>query len=285
MSKMFTVQDFYRRFPTDDACLDHLFTIRHGNPLNCLKCGRSSRFHRVRKRPVFECQWCGHQVSPMVGTPFEKSRTPLQKWFYAMYLFTTSRHGVAAKELQRQLGITYKAAWRMAHEIRKYMAQVDGNDSLGGHVEVDETVIGGYRPGKRGRAAAGKTVVMGLLERGGEAMTMVIPNVRRDTLQPIVRANVERGSTVHTDELGSYRGLGYKGYRHKTVNHSKGEYVKGNSHVNGIEGYWSRLKNSIRGTHIHVSRQHLSKYLGEFEYRFNMRGKPEAMFARLLLSF
>jgi transposase-like protein len=285
MSKMFTVQDFYRRFPTDDACLDHLFTIRHGNPLNCPKCGRSSRFHRVRKRPVFECQWCGHQVSPMVGTPFEKSRTPLQKWFYAMYLFTTSRHGVAAKELQRQLGITYKAAWRMAHEIRKYMAQVDGNGSLGGHVEVDETVIGGYRPGKRGRAAAGKTVVMGMLERGGEAMTMVIPDVRRDTLQPIVRANVERGSTVHTDELGSYRGLGYKGYRHKTVNHSRGEYVKGNSHVNGIEGYWSRLKNSIRGTHIHVSRKHLSKYLGEFEYRFNMRGKPEAMFARLLLSF
>jgi len=285
MSKMFTVQDFYRRFPTDDACLDHLFTIQHGNPLTCPKCGRSSRFHRVRKRPVFECQWCGHQVSPMVGTPFEKSRTPLQKWFYAMYLFTTSRHGVAAKELQRQLGITYKAAWRMAHEIRKYMAQVDGNGSLGGHVEVDETVIGGYRPGKRGRAAAGKTIVMGMLERDGEAMTMVIPDVRRDTLQPIVRANVERGSTVHTDELGSYRGLGYKGYRHKTVNHSRGEYVKGNSHVNGIEGYWSRLKNSIRGTHTHVSRKHLSKYLGEFEYRFNMRGKPEAMFARLLLSF
>ena len=286
MAKMFTVLDFYKRFPNDDMCLDHLMKLRHGNPSDCSKCERNAKFYKLAKEPAYSCEWCGHHVHPMVGTPFERSSTPLQKWFYAMYLFTTSRHGVPAKELQRQLGITYKTAWRMGHQIRKFMTATDGDDGLSGHVEVDETMIGGKRSGgKRGRGAPGKTVVMGMLERDGDIMAKVVPNVRRKTLHPIIEANVETGSTVHTDELASYRGLAGKGYDHQTVNHSAGQYVDGDTHVNSIEGYWSRLKNSIRGTHIHVSAKHLPKYLGEFEYRFNMRHRPEAMFARLLLSF
>ena len=166
------------------------------------------------------------------------------------------------------------------------MTETDGDNYLSGHVEIDETMIGGKRSGgKRGRGAPGKTVVMGMLERDGDVMAMVVPNVRGKTLHPIIEANVEKGATVHTDELASYRGLSGKGYDHQTVNHSLGEYVDGETHVNSIEGYWSRLKNSIRGTHVHVSSKHLPKYLGEFEYRFNMRHCPEAMFARLLLSF
>ena len=283
-----TVTEFFTQFPTDDACLEHLWQIRYGDEVECPKCGKVGKFYRLRKEPAYSCPRCGHHIHPMVGTPFEKSRTSLQKWFYAMYLFTTTRHGVSAKELQRQLGVTYKCAWRMRHEIRKYMAKVDGETPLGGPgepVEADETYVGGHRPGKRGRGAAGKTVVFGMLERGGDVMAKVVPNVRKRTLQPIIAENVATGSTVHTDELASYKGIDRAGYRHETVNHGLGEYVSGASHVNGLEGFWARLKLSIRGTHVHVSRMHLQKYVKEFEYRYNMRTNPDRMFDRLLAAF
>ena len=282
----FTVTDFFRQFPTDDACLEHLWNIRFGDEVECEKCGKVGRFYRLRKEPAYSCPRCGHHIHPMVGTPFAKSRTPLQKWFYAMYLFTTTRHGVAAKELQRQLGVTYKTAWRIGHELRKYMAEVDGETPLGGIVEVDETYIGGKRSGgKRGRGAPNKTVVFGMLERGGDVMTKVVPNVRKKTLQPIIKGNVEQGSTVNSDELKSYSGLSKAGFEHETPNHGAGEYVDGDCHVNGIEGFWARLKLSIRGTHVHVSRKHLQTYVNEFEYRYNMRKRPELMFDRLLAAF
>jgi len=173
MAKTFTVQDFFKRFPADDACLDHLMKIRYGERLACPKCGKEGKFHRLRKLPAYECAWCGHHIHPMVGTPFERTHTPLQKWFYAMYLFSTSRHGVPAKELQRQLGVTYKTAWRMGHEIRKYMAEVDGGNELRGHVEMDETLIGSKQPGSgtgKGRLK-GKTIVFGMLRSGAAAIS------------------------------------------------------------------------------------------------------------------
>lgn len=221
----------------------------------------------------------------MAGSLFEDTRTPLQDWFYAIYLFTTSRHGVPAKELQRQLGVTYKTAWRMGHEIRKHMAAVDGDDPLSGTVEIDDLRVGGHRPGKPGRGAAGKTLMIGMVERDGEVMTKVVPNVRKRTVQPIIEAGVEKGSTVYSDELKSYDGLGAKGYTHEAVNHGRGEYVRGDCHTNTIEGYWSRPKNSIRGTHVHVSGKHLQKYAGEFEYRYNRRQKPRKMLTELLSVF
>ena len=281
-----TVTEFFRQFPTDDACLEHLWQVRFGDEVECPKCGKVGKFYRLSKAPAYSCPRCGHHIHPMVGTPFAKSHTPLQKWFYAMYLFTTTRHGVAAKELQRQLGVTYKCAWRMGHEIRKYMAEVDGETPLGGTVEADETYVGGKRSGgKRGRGAPNKTIVFGMLERGGDIMANVVPNVRKRTLHPIIAENVEPGSTVHTDELGSYSGLDRAGYRHETVNHGIGEYVSGDSHVNAVESFWARLKLSIRGTHVHVSQKHLQKYVKEFEYRYNMRTNPDRMFDRLLAAF
>ena len=141
MPKAPTVQEFFATFPTDEACLEHLMMLRFGNPLYCPKCGSEGQFTKLKKVPAYACPTCGHHVHPMVGTPFERSSTPLQKWFYAMYLFTTSRHGVPAKELQRQLGVTYKTAWRMGHQIRKYMATVDGDQPLDGVVEVDDGVV------------------------------------------------------------------------------------------------------------------------------------------------
>jgi transposase-like protein len=284
MAKTFTVADFYREFPNDDACLDHLMRTRFGDAIDCPKCGKRGKFHRLRKEPAYTCQWCGHHLHPMVGTPFEKTHTPLQKWLYAIYLFTTSRHGVPAKELQRQLGVTYKTAWRIGHEIRRYMAAVDGNDPLSGTVEIDDVMIGGHRPGKPGRGAAGKTPMIGMIERGGNVMTHVVPNARKRTVQPIIEAGVEKGAIVYSDELKSYDGLAAKGYTHEAVNHGRGEYVRGACHTNTIEGYWSRLKNSIRGTHVHVSGKHLQKYAWEFEFRYNMRHLPHLVFPRLMRS-
>lgn len=279
-----TIHDFFNRFATHDDCLEHLMRTRHGSALDCPKCGKHSKFHRVKKRPVYECQWCGYQLSPMKDTPFEKSRTPLQKWFYAMYLFTTSRHGVPAKELQRQLGVTYKTAWRMGHELRKYMDQVDGDPPLSGVVEIDETYVGGRKKGHIGKLKR-KTAVIGMVSRGGDVMAKVVPSGRKVHLTPLIEANVTKGSTIHTDEYRAYHDLPTRGYSHATVEHSRDEWVRGNVHTNTIEGYWSRFKNSIRGTHIHVSKKHMQKYLAEFEFRFNMRKQPHLMFDCLLKSF
>lgn len=224
MANMFTVTDFFKRFPDDDSCLDHLMKIRFGFELDCPKCGKHGKFSRIKKQPAYQCAWCGHHIHPMAGTPFHRSRTPLQKWFYAMYLFTTSRHGVPAKELQRQLGVTYKCAWRMGHEIRKYMADIDGDNGLSGHVEVDETMIGGKHPGKRGRGAAGKTIVFGMLERDGDVITRIVPDVKGRTLHPIIEDKVAKGSTVSSDELTTYKALGRKGYAHGMVEHGAEEW-------------------------------------------------------------
>ncbi|RDE05444.1 IS1595 family transposase [Sphingomonas aracearum] len=282
-----TLRQFQDRFPTEDACLDHLFKVRFGTDFNCPGCDRSAKFSRVAKRRAYQCQWCAHQVYPTAGTPFDKTRTPLRDWFFVMFQFCASRNGVAAKEVERQLGVTYKTAWRMCHMIREYMGKVDGNEPVGGfmkRVEVDETFFGGYRAG--GMGGKGKTVVVGMLERGGDVITQVVPDRRSGTLMPVIKANVRQHSEVHTDELRSYGGLGTMGYWHKTVNHNREEYVsKTGTTVNAIEGFWANVKRGINGTHIHVSPQHLPKYLGEFEYRWNMRDQPHLMLDRLMVSF
>jgi len=282
----YTIKQFRAEYPDDAACLDKIMTIRYGGKeIGCPGCGADSKFHRIAKRRAYACQHCGHHVYPCVGTPFEKSRTPLSDWFLAMYLLTSTRHGVAAKELERQIGCTYKTAWRMAHELRKLMAQADNHDPLSGHIEIDETFIGGKRKATRpSRRKPNKTVVFGMLERDGPVRAGPVPDITRATLEPLILTNVVRRSVVSTDELLSYHQLRKAPYAHMTVNHSRGEYVRGDVHVNSIEGYWSRLKNSIRGTHIHVSRKHLWKYVSEFSFRYNMRKRPEAMFDRLISS-
>lgn len=276
--------EFQKQFPDDEACLQRIMVERYGGTeLDCPKCGNFKKFYRMTRDRGYVCQHCGHHLYPCVGTLMGNTHLPLHKWFYAMYLFSTSRHGIAAMELSRQLDLPYKTAWRMAHEIRKYMAEVDGERPLKGIVEADETYIGGkHSGGKRGRGAPNKTVVFGMLERNGDIMTKIVPNVRKHVLEPIVKKNVKKGSIMHTDELRSYNGIDKAGYRHRTVNHGDGEYSRGDIHVNGIEGFWARLKLSIRGTHIHVSKKHLQKYVKEFEYRYNRRNWPNAIFGDLV---
>ena len=285
MAKQFTIKDFMKQFPDDDACLDHLMTVRYGKTLECPKCLKTGNFSRLKKLPAFSCPWCGHHIHPMQGTPFERTHTPLQKWFYAMYLFTTTRNGVAAKELQRQLGVTYKTAWRMGHEIRKYMGWVDGEGPIGGQgrnpVEIDKAFMGG----KDKQGEDDKAIVLGMVERGGEIITRVIPNRREVTVAREIVRVVSFGARVATDEASAFGKLREYGYAHGTVNHSAKEYVRGEVHTNTIEGFWSWLKRGVNGTHVWVSPKHLPKYLGEFEYRFNLRKQPALMFDLLLTAF
>lgn len=255
--------------------------VRFGDRHDCTKCGKSAHFYRVKERRSYACEYCGAQVYPTAGTPFDKTRTPLRDWFFVMFQFCASRNGVAAKEVERQLGVTYKTAWRMCHMIREYMGAIDGDEPMGGpgkHVEIDETHIGGFR--------SEKTIVMGMKERSGDVTTRIVPDVKRASLMPHIHETVIPGGAVHTDELRSYSGLHKSGHRHMTVNHSAGEYVgfQGAS-TNALEGFWAQLKRGINGTHIHVSAKHLPKYLGEFEYRHNMRSTPHLMLDRLIYGF
>src|SRR5437764_2676264 len=165
-SPEFSVREFFARFPDDDACLEHLMGQRYGLKGFCPHCGVETTFHRLSDRKAFSGAACGHHVYPQAGTIFQDSRTPLLSWYYAIYLFIATRHGVSGKELQRQLGVTYKTAYRIGIQVRKLMEQADIGGLLTGHVEMDEAYVGGHRPGRRGRGAAGKTNVMGMMERG-----------------------------------------------------------------------------------------------------------------------
>jgi len=290
-----TLRDFLDDFPTEEVCLDHLMRTRFGMQHDCAKCGRLAKFHRVSKRRSYACEFCGGQVYPCAGTPFENTRTPLRDWFFVMFQFCTTRNGVAAKKIERDLGVTYKTAWRMCHMIREYMGTVDGNGPLGGGgktVQIDETFIGGRmaRGHRGGDPAEGKAIVFGMLECGGEVVTHVVPNRTRSTLFPLIKASVAPRSQVHTDEYRTYMTVGNMpgmAYTHEAVNHRAGEYVcrRTGATVNALEGFWGALKRSINGTHIHVSPQHLPKYLAEHEYRWNMRATPHLMLDRLMYSF
>lgn len=286
-SKDLAVTTFFSKFPTDEACLEHLMRTRYGVKTKCPKCWEISKFHRAKKSPAYVCQWCGHHIHPMADTPFHKSHMPLQKWFYVLHLFTTTRHGVPAKELQRQLGVTYKTAWRISHQIREYMAEISAASRLDGHVEIDETYIGGKEKGPVGRSKSSKkAIVFGIVQRGGDVHAEVVPSVRMPTLYPIIKRRVSTNSTVSTDAFTVYEKL-YRLHltKHGAVNHSAGQYVDGIHHTQTIEGFWSIIKRSIRGTHVHVSKKHLPKYLGEFCFRFNLRKHPNEMLDLLLSSF
>lgn len=160
--KALTIQQFFKKFPNDDVCLTHLFNTKFEKDHQCPKCGKKGKWYLLKSEKAFSCGGCGHHIHPMVGTIFENSSTSLQLWFYAIYLFTTTRSGVSAKELERQLGVTYKTAWRMGHKIREYMSDIDGNNKLTGVIEADETYIGGVKKGTRGRGAKNKSIVFGM---------------------------------------------------------------------------------------------------------------------------
>lgn len=272
LNMRFTIATFNQQFPNDDACLDYLFKVKFEELKGCPCCGLyEAKYYRVKKRKCYECGICKHQIYPMKGTILEGSTTSLTKWFYAIYLFSVSKNGVSGKELERALGITYRAAWRMGHKIRELMA-VDEDKMLSGFVEVDESLMGGkVRGGKRGWGAENKTCLFGMVERGGRVKVLPVPDRTRETLFPIIKDYIVMDSMVYSDELRVYRALPDEGYGHQRVVHSRCQWTNGACHTNSIEGYWSNLKKSILSTHTYVSPQHMQKYLDEFAFRHNHR--------------
>lgn len=261
-----------------------------GTKLDCPSCGCANvQFHKLRERRVYACPECRFQIAPTANTILHDTRTPLVSWFYAMYLFCTTRHGVSGKELQRQLGVTYKTAYRIGQQIRDLTEKAGSfDDLLSGHVEIDEAYIGGRATGfGTGNYRSSKTTVVALMERGGRMVARVVPDAKTVSLRPIVLENVEPGTIVSTDELRSYGLLTKDGYRHGRVNHAAGEYARYvckslTFHCNTVEGFWRLFKASVRSTHVHVSPKHMQRYLNEFAFRVNHRERVNGMFDLLV---
>lgn len=294
----YSLMEFMREFPDDATCLEWLWRNRYspnGIHAECPKCQQERPFKRYdtsQQRQSWTCVACGHHLHPTAGTIFHKSSTSLHIWFYAMYLMTSTRCGISAKQLERELGVTYKTAWRIAKTIRQtLMAQTDEPLGKTTGVELDETYIGGkahnMHKAKRdrlgGRGTAGKVPVFGAVERQGRVVAVTVPNVDKVTLLPHIRKHVIPASTIYTDEMGAYAPLTQNGYKHQVINHSERVYVSGNVHTNTIEGFWSLVKRGIGGVYHSVSAKHLQGYLNEYVWRYNHRDDERAQFETLLL--
>ena len=282
----YTISDFNRQFPDDDSCIEHLKEQRFpGGIAYCVKCQQDQRHHRIIGRPVYSCDECLTQISPMAGTIFEHSSTSLRLWYYAMYLMASTRCGISAKQIQRETGVTYKTAWRMFKQIRSLLSEPD-MQLEGEAVEMDETYVGGKRRnGRRGRPPAGdgkKTCVVGAVERKGRVVALAATDATRQTLHGIAEERILPESTVFTDELSAYDGLDAKGYVHRRINHSAGVYVVGDIHTNTIEGFWSLVKRGISGVYHSVGKNYLQTYLNEYTFRYNRRDQGNLIFNAIL---
>jgi transposase len=286
----YSLMEFMREFADDDACLNFLWRQRYsedGIHATCPKCKVEREFKRYehsQQRQAWTCQACGKHLAPTAGTIFHKSSTSLHLWFYAMYLMASTRCGVSAKQLERELGVTYKTAWRMARLIRHDLME-QGDTKIEGPVEVDETYVGGRRRGVTGRPSGfdkQKTPVLGMVERRGKVVAMTVPNVARTTVMPHIVNRVMPASMVYTDEYKVYDRLTKEGFGHRRINHSEKIYVSGDVHTNTIEGFWSLVKRGIGGVYHSVSAKHLQGYLNEYAWRYNQRYEAETRFDALL---
>jgi transposase-like protein len=270
-------------FHNEAAAIARLEAIVWPNGPYCPRCGGFDRITLVRgaRAGLRRCGPCKREFTATVGTIFERSHVKLHKWFQVAHLMTSSKKGISAHQIHRTLKLTYKTAWFMCHRLREAMRDGHFTTQLGGDgkaVEIDETFVGGLEKNKHrnkrqhlGTGGAGKEAVFSLVERGGRVHSHHVPAVTAKNLRPIVEAQIHGATYVMTDEGGAAKKLGSEFTLHGSVNHSAGEYVRGNIHTNTIEGYFSILKRGIYGTYHHVSQKHLKRYLAEFDFRYNER--------------
>ncbi len=270
MTEAVNLIEFQQQFGTEQKCIDFLSKSRWGNSPVCPHC-KTDGAYKFKSGRLFKCRKCRQQFTVRIGTIFEDSRLPLQKWFLAIYLLTSMKRGVPSTQIAKYLGITQKSAWFMLQRIRWAVTQESFNAPLKNIVEADETYVGGKRRGTRGRGAKGKTAVFGVIQRQGEVRCQPVENVKSKTIVPLIRKNIDITATVMTDEFLSYRPLTRNGFEHKTVKHGQRQYVNGDAHTNTIENFWSHFKRGINGIYLHVSKKHLDKYCKEYSFRFNSR--------------
>jgi transposase len=274
-----SLMEFMKEFPDDATCLEHLWRCRYspdGEHALCPKCEQVRSFKKypmANRRTSWTCTGCGHHIHPLAGTIFHKSATSLHLWFYAMYLMSSTRCGISAKQVERELGVTYKCAWRMMNLIRTHLMEQDGKP-LEGDVETDETFIGG-KPRANSKLTYqqhmdNKAIVWGAVERGGKVHAEVIPFSGAGDIRPRVLDNVKAGSRLYSDGWKAYRTLATM-YEHQWVDHASKVYVDGDVHTQTIEGFWSLMKRGIDGVYHNVSHKWLPSYLNEYVFRYNHR--------------
>ncbi len=294
-----SLMEFMREFPDDATCLEWLWRNRHsedGEHAHCPKCDQERRFKRYatkQRRQSWTCTACGHHLHPTAGTIFHKSSTSLHLWFYAMYLITSTRCGISAKHLERELGVHYKTAWRMFNKIRNQLMTQE-TDQLAGSVEIDETFVGGKpRQADRNRRAKygwnaqtdyweRKAIVFAAVERGGRVRAEHVPNSRGPLVERKAREFVLPGSMIFTDEYRPYQRLGKTGYSHRRIAHNAKVYVDGDVHTQTIDGFFGLFKTGVRGAHHAISHKWLQGYLNEWAWRYNRRDSDVPMFYDLV---
>ncbi len=277
----YTIKDFQTDFPDEQACLIWLKEYLYPDGITCKVCKKITPHHLMKTRKSFSCEVCGHHVHPTADTIFHKSSTPLTLWFYAIYLMASTRAGISAKQLERELGVTYKTAWRMFHQIRSMMSD-DEDSNLTGEVELDEMYLGA-NPQRRSTAKPhNKQVVFGMVEREGRAKVRHVKSSGVRVLVPEIEKSVDNSAIVYTDEHGSYKLLNRRGYEHNTVNHGERQYVVGRVHTQNVENLWSNMKRGIKGVYRHVDPQYLQAYADEYAFRYSHRNDYQPMFWALL---
>jgi len=274
MSKItISTVELFAKFPDAETARGYLEKRLWPNGPVCPVCGSGENL-TARKAGFYRCNPCTEDFTVRTNTIFERSHIPLHKWLYAMYIVVTARKSVSSLQLSKEIGITQKSAWFMLHRIRE--ACGDDLSMLSGVIEIDECYIGGKEGAKheskklkQGRGAVGKTPVMGMRERGGRTLAMPVCDTEQGTLQSAIYARVEPGSTIHTDEAPAYGDMDGLFFRHQQVNHSAGEFVRGQVTTNGIESVWALLKRGVHGTFHHISPKHTGRYVNEFTFRLN----------------
>lgn len=274
-------------FHDEEKAIEYLESVRWPNGPVCPKCGSGDKVYRIKQNKekkirhgLLKCGPCQKQFTVKVGTLFESSHIPLHKWLQATHLLCSSKKGISSHQLHRMMGITYKSAWFMTHRIREAFKDSEFANKLGGNgkfVEVDETYWGNKGKQRLGaRGYAHKEKIFSLVERNGEVRSFHVPQVTGKTLKPIIREQIERETHVITDDMGAYKGLDKEFDNHSVVCHSQGEYVRGPIYTNTIENYFSILKRGLVGVYQHVGPQHLKRYIGEFDFRYNFREITDA---------